>query len=209
MLCLGVIGNHCKYMRHTFLAILILCVFTNLAAQPKSDPRFELSGIVISKINSQPLPNVVVMVRTINNYVVTTDSLGQFQISGLKPGTHRFEIREFGYQPIDTSLTLTDSGIGNAKFEIGAVCEFTKEAAIQDIRGKKIKLLLSGGIAPAIYKSDSKFERKFNVKYFDFGCTPEANECMIEYNSKVFEYLDSKFGDKWRKSVRQDVIGIN
>lgn len=194
-------------MKKLIQVIIALCIAGNLSAQ--SSDQFELSGTVISGVNNQPLPNSLVMVRTMNNYGVATDSLGHFRISGIKPGNHRFEIREFGYQPLDTIFVFTDSNIENIEIVINAVCKFNKETALEHLKKKNPKLLLSGGIAPVIYHSDKKFERKFNVEYYDFGCMPEAQECMLEYNQLMFEYLDSKYGDKWRNLVRQDVIGLN
>ncbi|AKD03681.1 hypothetical protein PKOR_11765 [Pontibacter korlensis] len=63
-----------------------------------------------------------------------------------------------------------------------------------------------GSIAPVIYKNQHRFERKYKVQYFDFGCTPPAYECIEECNKTVFNYLDSKYGGKWRREVRPNVM---
>ena len=54
-----------------------------------------------------------------------------------------------------------------------------------------------------------KFERKYKIDYFDFGCTPAPSDCIKEYNEKVFELLDKKYGKEWRKNVRKDVEYLN
>ena len=53
-----------------------------------------------------------------------------------------------------------------------------------------------------------KFEKKYNIEYYDFGCTPPNEECVIQYNKTIFANLDKKYGRKWRKEVRKDVIGL-
>ena len=188
---------------------VILTFFVTVQLFGQTNERYELSGTVISGVNHLPLYNSLVMVQTMNNYGVGTDSLGHFRIKGIRPGTHQFEIREFGYKLIDTTIVFTNSDIENIEFVMDAFCKFNKETAKQHLNKNKPKLLLSGGIAPVIYHSDKKFERKFKVGYYDFGCMPEAQECMTEYNQIIFEYLDSKYGNKWREMVRSDVIGLN
>ena len=69
-------------------------------------------------------------------------------------------------------------------------------------------LLLQSGIAPVIYTTDSLFENKFKVYYYEKGCTGPDYEMMKAYNQTVFEFMDIEYGKKWRKSVRKDVIGL-
>ena len=46
--------------------------------------------------------------------------------------------------------------------------------------------------------------------YMIFGDDETTREeCKKIYNRVVFDYLDKKFGDKWRKEVRKDVVGLN
>ena len=42
----------------------------------------------------------------------------------------------------------------------------------------------------------------------EFGCEAVAWESLYEYNRTVFEYLDKKYGKKWRKKIRQDIVGL-
>jgi len=74
---------------------------------------------------------------------------------------------------------------------------------------KKTKLLLIGGEAPIIYSSQRKFERKYKVRYYDFGCLAPYKQCVISYNETIFDYLNKKYGVKWRIEIRNDVIGFS
>jgi hypothetical protein len=70
------------------------------------------------------------------------------------------------------------------------------------------KLLLFSGIASIVYDSDSIFESKYKIDYYDYGCIGESEDCMKDYNMEVFKYLDKEFGISWRKEIRPDVIGL-
>ncbi|MGO3719474.1 MAG: hypothetical protein ACTJGD_09090 [Mesonia hippocampi] len=83
-----------------------------------------------------------------------------------------------------------------------------KNLARQDIDKGTPFLLLQSGIAPVVYTTDSIFENKFRVYYYEQGCSGSDNELMKAYNIEIFKYLDEQFGKKWRKSIRKDVIGI-
>ena len=113
----------------------------------------------------------------------------------------------FGYQRLDTLVTLEEKSIKDLNLLVTTDCEVNREIAERDIKRKRPKLLLVGSIAPVIYPDQHKFE-KYNVQYYDFGCVTPANECINQYNERIFQFLDDKFGKKWRKGIRQDVIGL-
>ncbi|MFC7667824.1 hypothetical protein ACFQT0_10820 [Hymenobacter humi] len=69
-------------------------------------------------------------------------------------------------------------------------------------------LLLQGGISPVVYPSDSAFEQRFGVQYFDEGCSAPSKECMMAYNARIFRYLQRNYAKAWWKDMRKDVIGF-
>lgn len=68
-------------------------------------------------------------------------------------------------------------------------------------------LLLQSGISQVIYTTDSIFEDKYKVYYFESGCTGAEEILASEYNKTIFEFLRSKYGRKWMREIRKDVIG--
>lgn len=106
---------------------------------------------------------------------------------------------------------LTDDDYNySGAIKLTFVTEITeaKNLARQDIDKGTPFLLLQSGIAPVVYTTDSIFENKFRVYYYEQGCTGPDNELMKAYNIEIFKYLDEQFGKKWRKSIRKDVIGF-
>jgi hypothetical protein len=80
--------------------------------------------------------------------------------------------------------------------------------AKDDIKKGYVNFLIHGGIAPKYFKNQNVFEEKYKVKYRDFGCVMPANVSITDYNNVVAQYLDKKFGLKWRSEVRKDIVGI-
>lgn len=80
--------------------------------------------------------------------------------------------------------------------------------AQRDIAKGRPRLFLSGGIAALKQAEDSSVEKQFGFLYKDFGCVrpPVNDRCMREYSREVFTYLDRKYGEKWRTTVRKDVL---
>ena len=87
-------------------------------------------------------------------------------------------------------------------------CENAKIIAEQDIQIQSVSILIVGGIAPSEYESDEHFEKKYEIKYFDYGCISADRECMLIYNFRVFDFLSAKFGKSWKKEIRKDVYGL-
>mgnify|MGYP000486181877 CR=1 FL=1 len=171
----------------------------------------EITGKVISGISGKiPISDIYVQELITKQPLIMADSLGNFRIEYLEPNKkYIVEISVFGYgkQKFDVQ---TKSGINNVTFELKADCKYNAERAESDWRNGKANLLLVGSIAPtANTSSDNRFEKKFGIKYFDFGCEPPIDECLKEYNERIFELMDKKYGMKWREKVRSDVEYLN
>lgn len=132
------------------------------------------------------------------------DRLGKFEVKNLSESTYRLYVKEFNY---DTTFSLNKHKQNELWMFIPVACEVNGEIANLEIKQGHPRLLLIGGIAPIHVIGQEGFERNFNVKYYDFGCTPPDNECVITYNKIVFSYLDKTYGTRWREKVRTDVIG--
>jgi len=88
-------------------------------------------------------------------------------------------------------------------------CDTVSNLFKEDLSDKNLHLFIVGGPVPTIYETDQDFNKKFKVSYYDFGCiVPTSRECLKEYNYLVFAYLSEKYGEKWLKKVRKDVLGL-
>lgn len=86
--------------------------------------------------------------------------------------------------------------------------EYNHVRALNDIKHRRAQLVIRGGIVAMHYPQDSVFMRKYHVRFNDPGCVlPEDEACIIAYNQTVFQHLDKKYGYKWRKLVRKDLVG--
>ena len=86
--------------------------------------------------------------------------------------------------------------------------KFNREKALQEIKNKSPRIVIVGGIIRAGRPGDDKFAKKYKIQFVDTGCVIEDSDCIAAYNKATFEYLDKKYGKKWRKYVRQDLIGL-
>ena len=59
-----------------------------------------------------------------------------------------------------------------------------------------------------IITADKTFENKYQIYYYDFGCTGPNSDCVRKYNEFVFNHLTELYGNKWKKEIRNDVIGL-
>lgn len=69
-------------------------------------------------------------------------------------------------------------------------------------------LLLAGGIAPVVIATDPKFERKYGIYFYEYGCTGPDYDYIKAYNKVIFEHLTEQYGKRWIKEVRKDVVGL-
>lgn len=83
------------------------------------------------------------------------------------------------------------------------------ELAKKDIEKGKPFILLQSGISSIVFSTDSTFENKYNVYYYEQGCVGPDYELMKAYNFVIFDFLTNKYGKKWRREIRKDVIGFS
>lgn len=75
-------------------------------------------------------------------------------------------------------------------------------------QGQKVIYVL-GGIASIYSEKDIEFEKKYNVKYYDFGCIAPINFEEYELkNKQVFDSLKNSFGNQWKTEVKTSSIGF-
>jgi hypothetical protein len=190
--------------------LLLLALLFPLAAfaQVQAD-QYSIQGKINLLIGLDIVPAREILV-TINNkgLVATTDSLGSFRLDNLKQGKYELKVIGDSFSNIDTTITIVDKPITSLKLLAISECGVNQDIAQRDISNQKQRLLLAGGIAPVMYIHQDRFEKKYNVLYDDFGCLAPNHDCIVKYNKVIFKYLDSKYGKKWRKEVRKDVIGL-
>ena len=193
-----------------FYIVLILIVSTQLSAQEVDDSlHFSIQGKIISGKYNTPLKGSSVSIEGMNIGAIS-DSLGIFIIKNLEKGEYDLVVSDIRYNSLDTLIKLNETSIENLNIIMFSKCtEINSDTARSDIKKENPKLLLVGGIAPVEYPGDREFEKKYNIEYYDFGCVVSSpEECIIEYNKVIFEYLDNKYGIEWRKEVRKDVVGF-
>lgn len=80
---------------------LLLLMFTGLQMM-QAQQTYSIKGIVKDAANSEPVSfaNVVIW-NTIEGTV--TDSIGQFEITGVSPGSYRLQASFIGYKPTVTA----------------------------------------------------------------------------------------------------------
>ena len=185
------------------LIIILVCGIINGQVQIK--------GTVLSEMTGK-IPESTVYVKELKTKqpLVQADSLGQFEIGHLEPNKeYLIEISGFGFDK-QTFPVKTNDGNTSELFLIKADCGFDAKKAETDWNNGNPRLLLFGSIAPiANSKSDIRFENKYKIKYYDFGCTPPAMDCLKLYNERIFELMDKKYGKIWRQKVRKDVEYLN
>ena len=94
-----------------------LCAQRTLAQDP-AGPGLTLRGTIVAAGTQTPLPYTIVELVTAFSQRFT-DQGGAFSFSGLTAGTYRLRVRQIGYRPVDTTLTV---GAGDARVTIHLSC---------------------------------------------------------------------------------------
>ena len=189
--------------------ILILFLISSHLVTQNGSPEFSVSGNLKVYFGTELLARANVIIQlTPGNKVTETDSLGNYKFDGLKGGKYILRVIEYNPNPKEFEILLNTKSITGFDLIVNADCPVNTRIAETEIKQGRPRLLLIGGVAPIITVWDSKFAKKYGIQFYDFGDTGPAEECVLQYNKEIFEYLDSKFGTKWRKEVRKDVIGL-
>jgi len=190
-----------KFILTYFLALLTLMTFAQ-----KADT-LHISGILISANTNKLISDG--RINFLPKKAVLSDSAGHFIIYGLCKGQYKLSFSALGYDNRDTIININNGNVDNIVWIITTDCSgFNAVKALKDIKENKAHLLLYGSIAPVIRPSDKEFKDKFGVAYMIFGDDETVREeCKKSYNQVVFDYLDIKFGKKWREEVRKDIVG--
>jgi len=186
--------------------LTFLVVLSQLALGQASTPRYgSIRGELISSVDYRPIAEALLTLQP-SSLVAQTDSLGRFLIQPVPFGQYRLQVYASGYA-LDTLLNIRDTAQISLSFMLVIHCDSLDAQA--DIAHNCPRLLIVGSIAPVgNTPSDNFFEKDYGVTYYDFGDIVPADACIRMYNETVFSYLDSKFGQAWRGSVRKDVCYI-
>jgi len=171
--------------------------------------KYNISGTIKYRINGEFVnPDETFIALYPNNLFIESDSSGNFKFEKLGQGTYTLEIDNYTSNYQKCEITITDKSISNYEIIIDVKCDIDNLTALADIKDRHPKLMLISGIAPMHIKGQENFEKKYEVKYHEFGCIAPIKTCVLMYNKVIFEYLDKKFGKKWRDDVRTDVLGL-
>ncbi|MEP2278826.1 hypothetical protein [Maribacter sp.] len=190
------------------LLLIITIFFSNISVSQVEDT---IHGRVISSVTKSAPEGAIYIIEKSSSNGTMADSTGFFKlVPSKKRETYDLEISAGFYGTLNYKYLSEWTKRSKPKsIIISVTCNL--DSVMQDWRKTEIKLYIIGSIAPvANSKSDNRFEKKYKLKYFDFGCEPsEVYECIEKYNRRAFMFLDLKYKDKWRKKVRKDVIGLN
>ena len=132
-------------------------------------------------------------------FTVDTSSNSSLMVSSFKGCT----------QSHDVNRMIDFNNSEAFKLEIYSTKKEAIEFAKKDVENGIPFLFLPMGDAPIKYRSDSIFEKKYKVYYRYGNCEQGFYELKYEYNNVVFKFLNNKYGKKWSKEVRKDVIYLD
>tara|TARA_R110000850_G_scaffold80862_1_gene173460 strand:+ start:2273 stop:2863 length:591 start_codon:yes stop_codon:yes gene_type:complete len=191
-------------IQNIFIALIVILVCGTSYGQ------VEIRGKVISDISKDSPWYGYYIKPNINEHPTSfPDASGEYVIEFLEPNKeYEIIVTAPGYQDKLLSIKTNDS-ITYKAIEIKAICEYDSAKAEYDWENEQAQFLLIGSIAPiANTRSDNRFEEKYNIEYYDFGCMMPNYECIELYNQRMAQLMDERFGKKWRKKARTDIIGI-
>ena len=196
-------------MKIKFVIIILFLAF--IKVEFSYSQKDTIRGKIFSSISmKKPKGEIYIFEKGTTNGIIA-DSLGSFSfIPKAKKESYFLEISAGNYPNIIYEYKSLWSKRKNPKsIVIEGKCEINKEKAVKDWRNGTPKLYLSSGIAPVgNSKKDNKFEKKYKVKYVELGCEGKIYECISEYNFYIIKILDIEYQGKWRKTKREQIVGI-
>lgn len=190
------------------LLILSFSISVSFSQENETENYFiEGKIIALHGIKSYPVAESLIELTGKQNGLEESNDDGEFRFSDLKSGEYKIRFI-CSYGELDTIIKIENENIKDLNIAFISDCEIDAEIAKLDLKNKSPKLLIYGGIAPTEVYGQEKFEEKYGVEYFSYGCIAPAYECVLEYNQVIFDFLTGKYGKKWRREVRKDVVGI-
>ncbi len=180
----------------TFLIFLWVLFSVNSFGQDS------LRGQVLSVVDNTPIPHFSIRVN--GKDLVVTDANGNFVVPIKKDKVQLASI--FGHHGFDTTVNSKT----NQKLLLHSAYVYDSTLAKYDLQHKTIRIFCRVAFAPvAQMSSDNEFEKKYHLRYYVVGdFLPSSIAQMISYNLVVADYLDRRYGTKWRAELRSDVLGI-
>jgi hypothetical protein len=193
------------------ISIAILSLTINATFAQERD----INGLVIDQVTKEPLPFVEIkLVSEIDTINLKTDFDGKFNFHSNDINSYRLTTEYVGFKNYDTLIKVL------AQYYILIILERNfypasqldgdnGERAKEHIKANIIRLVLPGSFAcPVLSPADTIFELNYALKYTCQGCIRYGNENYSEYNYFMAKFLDKKYGKRWRKYARKDIIGL-
>lgn len=90
-------------------------------------------------------------------------------------------------------------------------CDKAKNCASEDMEKGFFILYTSAGMMPRSVKEVKKlvkYQKKYQIRYLNFGCVAPNYNSVKSYNNEVFDYLNLKYGKRWIKKLDKWVYGF-
>lgn len=95
------------------------------------------------------------------------------------------------------------------KGKFGTIEIYSNQYVSENVNQNQKIIYVLGGIASTYTKEDIEFEKKYNIKYHDFGCIAPINFKEYEAKNKIiFEYLKKNFGNNWVHKIKTSAMGL-
>ena len=96
------------------------------------------------------------------------------------------------------------------KGKFGTIEIYSNQYVSENLNQNQKIIYVLGGIASIYTKEDIEFEKKYNIKYYDFDCIAPTNFEEYEVkNKKVFDWLSKEFGENWQKEIKSSSMGFS
>lgn len=164
----------------------------------------KIQGRVVSSTKGTPVSGGSII--TTKDKATSSGYDGEFKISGLRQGKHKISFRSVGYYKKDTTINMENS---TENFVLTVVPKCSDYfVASKDIKRGRAKILTDREVMEDLSLTDREFEKKYGVSFNFPELIVPPEECIVDYNKNVFEFLDNKFGKKWREEIRKDILGL-